>query len=135
MKYYSFISIIILIFIIFISCGISSEKRYEGTHSLTEVYNGNTAKKQRDINLIVNQEVNEGAVIGTIYSLNAGKNEIIVSQKKVIEMGSVVYVIIDNKKILMTVVFPMLSSFKCRIVPNQMKYLKNMKKGMSVYMK
>lgn len=126
--------IIILCITVFSSCLYSHTGIYTGPHTLPSGEHGkdikDTEKYETDP-----AEIREGIIAGTVTSVNYKKNEIIVYQKKVVDLGSVVYMIINNRKIFMTVSFPMLSSFKCTVVPHQAQYVKNIKKGMTVYLK
>ncbi len=132
-----YISLIIFsaLSVLFISCNTNYEQIYDGPHTLTGAPIPEKIKKSQDVTATADPAVVQGKAVGTISSVNYPKKEVIVNQNNVVELGSVVYVIIDNREILMTVSFPMMSSFKCLIVPNQMKYFKDLKKGMTVYIK
>lgn len=126
--------IIILCITAFTSCIFSHTGTYTGPHTLPS---GEHGKNLEDTDKLGTDHdgITEGIIAGTVTSVNYKKNEIIVHQKKVVDLGSAVYVITDNRKIFMTVSFPMLSSFKCTVVPGQSQYVKNIKKGMTVYLK
>lgn len=126
--------IMILTASIILSCD-TYEKKYDGPHTLIESGIKTENKIESNDQETGDSIADHGVVAGTILSINYNKNEILVNQKKVIELGSVVYVIIEDKEILMTVIFPMMTSFKCIVVPNQMQYFKKIKKGMTVYLK
>ncbi len=130
--------LISLIFItcvsVFISCS-SVSRTYTGGHTLSGNDDSKQLKNSENQPETNNIIVQPGKIVGTISSINYRKNEVVVHQNKVIDLGSVVYIIIDNKEIVMNVTFPMLNSFKCVVVPNQVQYLKRMKNGMTVYIK
>ncbi|HNX22403.1 MAG TPA: hypothetical protein PKG60_00035 [Spirochaetota bacterium] len=133
-KILSLIYLLLVSFFI-ISCVTEQIKKYDGPHSLSEAGNSSKTNYVSSSEETGGSAVAQGVVVGSISSVNYSKNEVVVHQKKVVDLGTVVYVIIDNKEILMTVSFPMMSSFKCLVVPNQMQYIKSMKKGMTVYIK
>jgi len=131
-KKISSIIFLLLAFVFIISCGSEMIKRYDGPHTLSgnAGINDNSDTQGRDSSVI-----QPGKIIGSISSVNYGNKEIIVNQKKVVELGTVVYVIVEDKEILMNVTFPMMTTFKCMIVPNQKQYINKLKKGMTVYIK
>jgi len=71
--------------------------------------------------------------MGSISSLNAGKREIIVSTKRALKIGELVYVIIDGNMIIMSASFPMMTSSKCQLEGKDTKYFVKLSKGMPVY--
>lgn len=117
-----------------VSCS-TSEKRYDGPHTLkqpSELTDETVNEENREIS---REDAGEGLAVGTVSSVSYNKKEITVNQNKVVDLGSVVYVIIDGREVLMTVTFPMMTSFRCIVVPNQLQYLGRIKKNMTVYLK
>lgn len=131
MKKYLIPLMFIIVSVLLASCS-SSELVYSGPHSITGASesgnnSGDTAPD--------GSAIKPGIEVGSITSINYNTHEAVVHQKKVIDMGSSVYVIADNREIVMTVSFPMMSSFKCVVAPKQRKYSNSIKKGMTVYIK
>lgn len=75
----------------------------------------------------------KSAQIGNINSLNAGKYEVVVSTKRALKIGELVYVIIDGNMVIMSASFPMMTTSKCQLEGKDTKYFDKLSKGMPVY--
>jgi len=71
--------------------------------------------------------------IGSISSLNTGKREIVVSTKRILKIGELVYVVLNGNKVIMSSTFPMMTSTKCQLEGDDTKYFEKLTKGMPVY--
>lgn len=78
---------------------------------------------------------NDGKMIGKILSVNSANKEIIISHLngESVEMGAKVYVRVDLNIVIMTTVFPMMTSSKCKPVKESAKFMNKIETGMSVY--
>ena len=86
------------------------------------------------VNSIILAEENEPA--GTVASVNKNSKEIILNFADVgrsIKMGDRLYLVIDDKAVIMTATFPMMTTGKCRLEAKYSKYLNSITKGMKVY--
>lgn len=97
---------------------------------------GLSKEKPVQQNNAVVEKKSESAIleIGKIASVNSGIREVVVNQKKPVKMGDLVYVMLKDRKIFMTVSFPMQTVFKCTVAAGDKKYLKEIKKDMTVFM-
>ncbi len=105
--------------------------------------------KMRDSTVVANTPINQSKIvssggfdtanlkkIGVVGAVSRSSKEITVnsaSAGKDIHMGDKLFLLIDNQKIEMTVVFPMLTVAKCRIDKQFYDQLNKIKKEMPVY--
>lgn len=77
-----------------------------------------------------------GALIGRIGSVSRSNKEIIINIEsgKTLKMGDEVYVRADGDLLVMEVTFPMQTTSRCKLLKNYSKSIKNIKKGMNVYL-
>lgn len=77
----------------------------------------------------------EGKNAGTIRSVKAATGEIVIaiSDGRTINMGEKLYFRKAGKPVLMTAVFPMMASARCRLLPGYNAYLQDVKNGLTVF--
>jgi len=83
--------------------------------------------------VITSQSYVKSEQIGSITSLNTGKREIVVSTKRILKIGELVYVVLNGNKVIMSSTFPMMTSTKCQLEGDDTKYFEKLTKGMPVY--
>lgn len=90
------------------------------------------------LSLITGTEIlypSEGKYVGIVGTVNSSNREVIVNIEggKSIEIGTKVYVRTGDDIILMEAVFPMMTTVKCRVMRESVKYINSIDKGMNVY--
>jgi len=79
------------------------------------------------------QALPKSELIGNINSLNASKREIVVSTKRVLKIGELVYVELDGNMVVMSVTYPMMTISGCQLEGKDAKYFDRLSKDMPVY--
>ncbi|MCU0848771.1 MAG: hypothetical protein MUD12_12870 [Spirochaetes bacterium] len=118
--------------------GGSLKKSYSGQHSTVsrEVPDAKrTGNQQAVADERPARDERPGVVVGRVLEVNRATNEITVRQNRDVMMGSIVYVMLDDREIMMTVTFPMQSIFKCVLAPNYRNRAAEIKKDMTVFLK
>jgi hypothetical protein len=78
----------------------------------------------------------EAKLIGKVKVVDVTKGEISVimaSSAVQVALGDKFYMLIDNKPVLITATFPMMSQTKCKLVPGYKDYIKKITVGAQVY--
>lgn len=71
--------------------------------------------------------------IGSISSVNGAKREILISTKRTLKIGELVYVDVDGNMVIMSATYPMMTSSKCQLEGKDVKYFNKLSRGMPVY--
>jgi hypothetical protein len=73
-------------------------------------------------------------VLGKVYKLSGSEIVVAVSSpRNTVQMGDVIFVVIDGEKVFLDVVFPMQTVSKCRLQKKSAKFAGKIKTNMSVY--
>jgi hypothetical protein len=73
-------------------------------------------------------------VLGKVYKLNGSEVVVAISSpRNTVQMGDVIFVVINDEKVFLDVVFPMQTVSKCRLQKKSTKFADKIKTNMPVY--
>lgn len=72
-------------------------------------------------------------LVGKIGQVGSGEILVYAPESSGLKMGEKLFVIIDKEKVILEVVYPMMTTAKCRLSPEHLKYRQRIKSGMPVF--